>query len=86
MTFPLQQAQVRGLIGKLRDLRCTVTVRDADQNQVAGLLNRPNGLTSHAHRRAGHTLNNYSHRSPFNLEPAFTGLIHLFRHHSRQLV
>ena len=84
--LPLQQAQVRGLIGKLRNLRRTVTVRDTDQHQVAGLLNRADRLTVHAHRRAGHALNNYSHRSPFNLEPAFTGLIHLFQHHTRQLV
>ncbi len=85
-TSPLQQAQVRGLIGKLRNLRRTVTVSDTDQNQVAGLVNRADRLTRHAHRRAGHALNNYSHLSPFNLEPVFTGLIYLFRHHTRRLV
>ena len=84
--LPLHQAQVRGLIGKLRNLRRTVTVRNTDQHQVAGLVNRADRLTRHAHRRAGHALNNYSHRSPFIMEPALAGLIHLFRHHSRRLV
>ena len=84
--LPLQQAQVRGLIGKLRNLRRTVTVRDTDQYQVAGLLNRADRLAVHAHRRAGYALNNYSHRSPFIMEPAFAWLAHLFRHRSRRLV
>ena len=84
--LPLQQSQVRGLIGKLRDLRRAVAVGDADQHQVAGLVNRADRLTVHAHRRAGYALNNYSHRSPFVIEPTFAGLEHLFQHNPRRSV
>jgi len=64
----------------------TVTVRDTDQYQVAGPVNRANRLTGHAHHRAGYALNNYSHRSPFIMEPAFAWLAHLFRYYPRRSV
>ena len=84
--LPLQQAQVRGLIGQLRNLRRAVTVRDTDQHQVAGPVNRADRLAVHAHHRAGYALNNYSHRSPFIMEPAFAWLAHLFRYYPRRSV